>query len=353
MTIDGLQKLMTCVGNKITPFFSRVVEQVFSHYQSPDTHTTDEKLDMFGILMENRVSNQPMSRQVKFIYASQSAAFPGLIKIGKTRDVKARLSQLNTACAPMPHVLVAQVPSLDYSRDECEAHAVFAQFRKQGEFFEISAEDVNRHFQTVMWRFIEESKFSLKKTLNCLEPSATSLNQLMSRVYPVAEQPMKQQMKSHKRKLEELENDEMEQTNKAQFIANQTAEADLLMKTMTAYREICRDSTIDERFRKVCKDVIVNIVEKSKPKSVRFTDVAWDMGYEITGSSDVREIAKKFNELYIQTHGMPSSDPENLAPNRLHDGQDYSLLMRAIRQYVWERRAVNDSDEADNSDETA
>jgi len=80
-----------------------------------------------------------------YIYATKSDAFPGLIKIGRTVDVPKRVSQLNTGCAPAPHMVIAVAPTFDNVRDERLAQAFFAESRREGEFFEIS-EDSAREF---------------------------------------------------------------------------------------------------------------------------------------------------------------------------------------------------------------
>jgi T5orf172 domain len=81
-----------------------------------------------------------------YVYATHSAAFPGLVKIGKTDNVPRRLSQLNVSCAPMPHRLIAAAPTLNHHRDEKLAHAHFARFRRQGEFFALEPQAVRAWF---------------------------------------------------------------------------------------------------------------------------------------------------------------------------------------------------------------
>lgn len=105
-------------------------------------------------IQEDSVNDKPY---FQYIYATKSAAFPGLIKIGRTSDMKARLSQLNTGCAPVPHTLVAIVPTMDMYRDECLAHQFFADERREGEFFEIEECLVKDYFQgVIMPRYIQE-----------------------------------------------------------------------------------------------------------------------------------------------------------------------------------------------------
>lgn len=100
--------------------------------------------------------------QVQYIYATKSTAFPGLIKIGRTINMRARLSSLNTSCAPAPHVVVAIAPTLDMFRDEYLAHHFFADSRKEGEFFEVTEQEVKDYFSNVIMRRYQED------LLNCV-----------------------------------------------------------------------------------------------------------------------------------------------------------------------------------------
>jgi hypothetical protein len=86
----------------------------------------------------------------QYIYATKSAAFPKLLKIGRTVNMKSRLAQLNTGCAPAPHTLVAIVPTLNMFRDECLAHEFFASKRRAGEFFEVDESEVKAYFTNVI-----------------------------------------------------------------------------------------------------------------------------------------------------------------------------------------------------------
>jgi hypothetical protein len=84
--------------------------------------------------------------EIGYVYATKSAAFPGLIKIGKTCNISKRLPVLNTSCAPAPHVIVAIAPTFDNCRDEKTAHVFFDSKRREGEFFEIGDADVISFF---------------------------------------------------------------------------------------------------------------------------------------------------------------------------------------------------------------
>jgi hypothetical protein len=91
---------------------------------------------------KRRKPNKPLIPQIFYIYATFSTAFPGLVKIGRSANVKTRLSSGNTFAAPCPHQVIAVAPTFDPKRDEKLAHDHFAQFRQNGEFFEISHEDI-------------------------------------------------------------------------------------------------------------------------------------------------------------------------------------------------------------------
>lgn len=80
--------------------------------------------------------------QLGYVYGTQSDAFPGLVKIGRTYNLNARLVALNIGCAPKPHGYVAIAPTYDAVRDEKMTHAYFATVREEGEFFRVTAEEL-------------------------------------------------------------------------------------------------------------------------------------------------------------------------------------------------------------------
>ena len=85
---------------------------------------------------------------VSYVYATKSPAFWGLIHISKTINVRARsCDSLTPFCAPAPYVVVVAVaPTLNNDRDEKAAHLFFANFRREGFFFEVSEEVVKAYF---------------------------------------------------------------------------------------------------------------------------------------------------------------------------------------------------------------
>ena len=160
MTIEGLSKLMTVLGNKVSKAFRLEAFDVLERYLDGD-------MSMCTEIEENKAMGRTASHQqfvnkvlkrteemqetnempaVTYVYATKSAAFPGLIKIGRSVNVNARLSSLNTSCAPAPHKVVVVSPSFDSVRDEKVAHQFFAGKRKEGEFFEVSESDVKSYF---------------------------------------------------------------------------------------------------------------------------------------------------------------------------------------------------------------
>ena len=86
--------------------------------------------------------------ETEYIYATQSDAFPGLMKIGRSCDVSKRLASANTFTAPKPHRLVALVPTLDAVRDEKLTHNFFSSEREEGEFFRVHKLEVEEFFRT-------------------------------------------------------------------------------------------------------------------------------------------------------------------------------------------------------------
>ena len=164
MTIEGIHMLLLILDGRVCEAFRQEASKILQRYLDGDTSMCTE-------IEENKAMGKAKSYQkftktvVKraeemaveeaeemppssFVYATKSKAFQGLIKIGKTVDINARLSNLNTACAPAPHVVVAVAPTFDNTRDELMAHAFFADARKEGEFFEITEDQVKTYFQT-------------------------------------------------------------------------------------------------------------------------------------------------------------------------------------------------------------
>ena len=164
MTVEGLLKLLTILGDKISLAFRVEVFDILTRYLNGDTSLcteihenkdlgvtksyakiTEKVLKRAQELIENEANMMPV---VSFVYGTKSAAFPGLIRIGRTLNMNARLASLNTSCAPAPHRVVAVAPTLDSVRDERTAHEFFASRRIEGEFFNLTDAEVKAYFAT-------------------------------------------------------------------------------------------------------------------------------------------------------------------------------------------------------------
>ena len=163
MTIHGLQRLLMILGGKVAKVFRDEAILILQRYLDGDTSLCEEINDNKRVgpeksyerftskvltqAYEEMIKESLVMPEVKYIYATKSEAFPGLIKIGRAQDVEARLAQLNTGCAPLPHKVVAVVKTYNYVRDESIAHGFFAHKRREGEFFEVTIEEVRSFFR--------------------------------------------------------------------------------------------------------------------------------------------------------------------------------------------------------------
>ena len=160
MTIRGLQRLLMILGGKVASEFRKIFEWTFTRVMAGDQ-------SLIEVINANAASDAPLHRAYRaalatpirkssslsmprtcYIYATKSLAFPGLIKIGRTQDMRNRLTQLNTSCKPAPHSVVAVAPTLDSKRDEMMAHMFFSRKRCEGEFFRVDEAEISSYFQT-------------------------------------------------------------------------------------------------------------------------------------------------------------------------------------------------------------
>ena len=157
ITVDGAMKLMMMLPGKHAKSVRVQAADILSRYINGNESLVEEVYQnkMMGPaaacskLLEkaegNAYHNQEMP-PVSYVYGTKSDAFPNLIKIGRTSNVSARLSSLNTGCAPNPHYTVAVAPTFNASRDEALAHTFFAHARREGEFFEVTVQEVKTFF---------------------------------------------------------------------------------------------------------------------------------------------------------------------------------------------------------------
>lgn len=156
---DAIELVMVLPG-KLSKMYRKKISDVIIRYLDGDPSMCHEIVanGRIGKVKSYTKFAQKIAGEVEFdeqsmfgyVYTTCSSAFPGLIKIGKAVDVAKRVSQLNTGCAPAPHIVVAVAPSLDYTRDEKLAHENFANRRREGEFFEISQQEVCDYFKNTI-----------------------------------------------------------------------------------------------------------------------------------------------------------------------------------------------------------
>ena len=176
MTIKGLQRLLMILGGKVAKVFRDEALLILQRYLDGDTSLCEEINDNKRVgpeksyerftskvltqAYEEIIKESLVMPEVKYIYATKSEAFPGLIKIGRAQDVEARLAQLNTGCAPLPHKVVAVVKTYNYVRDENIAHGFFAHKRREREFFEVTIEEVRSFFRNhILPQFMDEDAY--------------------------------------------------------------------------------------------------------------------------------------------------------------------------------------------------
>jgi hypothetical protein len=158
MNADGLLSLLMILGGKVADTFRNSTLKILHRYLEGDlsmrseivknsTINTKVNLEAFTTSVLSEAQEKEDIYNTSYIYASYSDAFPNLVKIGRSQNVTARLSSGNTFCRPSPHQLLCIAPTLDAIKDEANAHAYFAKYRKEGEFFEISKEEVETYFQ--------------------------------------------------------------------------------------------------------------------------------------------------------------------------------------------------------------
>ena len=157
ITIEGAMKLVMILPGARAKAMRVQVADILSRYISGEDSLIEEikhnkqigavaacsHLAQKAIVKASQYTEMP---QTSYVYGTKSKAFPDLVKIGRSADVASRLSTLNTACAPAPHYIVAVAPTFNAPRDEALAHSFFSPARKDGEFFQVTAEEVKAFF---------------------------------------------------------------------------------------------------------------------------------------------------------------------------------------------------------------
>ena len=158
ITLQGALKLiMWLPGNMAKEVRSKVCD-ILTRFLSGDAslHAEVDRNASIGVVaaceafMGDAIASSKRKREeapeVGCVYGSVSEAFPGLIKIGLTHNPDARLSSMNTSCAPLPHRFVAIAPTYDAALDERMAHAYFADRQEVKEFYRVTVEELQRFF---------------------------------------------------------------------------------------------------------------------------------------------------------------------------------------------------------------
>jgi hypothetical protein len=168
ITMEGAMKLIMVLPGESAKAMRVQAADILTRYILGDESLTEEikqnkqigpvaacsNLARKAVVKASQYSEMP---QVSYVYGTKTEAFPDLIKIGKSIDVGARLSSLNTACAPAPHYIIAVAPTFDADRDEALAHTFFSSTRREGEFFEVSPDNVKAFFTNhIMAQYQEE-----------------------------------------------------------------------------------------------------------------------------------------------------------------------------------------------------
>ena len=83
---------------------------------------------------------------VGYVYAIESAAFPGFVKIGRTNNIKRRLEAINFSMPINQYELITYFPTHNAVAEERNAHEFFKSFRFEREYFKIGGEDRQQIF---------------------------------------------------------------------------------------------------------------------------------------------------------------------------------------------------------------
>jgi hypothetical protein len=160
---DAIELIMVLPGKEATRVRKHFADIITRYLDGDRTMCTEIKAneDMGQIKSYSNFANRLMKSinfeeehraneipETHYIYATKTTAFPGLIKIGKTCDLSKRMSNLKTATAPAPHVIVAVAQTFDTERDETFAQTFFAERRREGEFFEMNEAEAEAFLAT-------------------------------------------------------------------------------------------------------------------------------------------------------------------------------------------------------------
>jgi hypothetical protein len=238
-------------------------------------------------------------KKIKYIYAVKSVAFPGLIKIGRTQNMKERLSQLNTSCAPAPFVVVAVSPTLDNVRDERIAHEFFSLQRREGEFFSVPELEVMDFFKTIQEKFDLESiqpwvedpavdaakearvqafcrflcgglvKQELEREGNMSCVSQAEFDSSSVQHQEPVQQALDDSCRKRKRDTEDLLL-EMERIKHEKDL--KCRQLQLVVRCLNGYQDMCKDTVMDNQAKSIFKDLYLNMAMQYGRQGVMITN---------------------------------------------------------------------------------
>ena len=108
------------------------------------------------------IDNMRKSQKYGFVYCVQNPLFPNLLKIGRTRNIKARMSNLNTG-VPENYELVCACLVNDHIEKEKKIHTLLEDDRhNEKEFFSTSSKKIKELFDLFGGIYTEEIPNDLK-----------------------------------------------------------------------------------------------------------------------------------------------------------------------------------------------
>lgn len=179
--VAGLLQVLEYIPGKKNISTNKIIMQFFTRFLAGDlsliqiiesNHNSSNPINVMARkCLENNTTisfQRPPTKKIptRFIYATQTPAFPCAVKIGWSGNVQKRLSSGNTFIRLAPHSVVAVAPSLNYKRDERSAHAFFADKRLKGEFFNVSIDEVREYFKTIQTRYNDELEAVMAEQLH-------------------------------------------------------------------------------------------------------------------------------------------------------------------------------------------
>lgn len=129
------------------------------------------KLNIF-----THMSTDLASTHVGYVYAIESAAFPGFVKIGRTNNVKTRIEAINMSLPIHPYTIIACFPTTNALLAEKLVHEHFKSFSYKQDYFKVESEDRQRILDYFMKAFsafvLDGSKIDREDSLSIGESAS-------------------------------------------------------------------------------------------------------------------------------------------------------------------------------------